>query len=129
MTTLDEQREAQRAHAKEITDRIAERQQQAEQARTEKEARSRRQAAAIANFALLVVNSGPGQPWESFQCDEIETVAELLESYGLTAGADKIRDEHSDGDDDPDDLHHDRYLLKAGYLVDVEDRVPDSGTE
>lgn len=126
MTTTDEQREAQREHAKRILDGITERQRQAEEARTEKEARSKRQAAGIAAFGLLVVNTGPGQPWESFQCDEIETVAELLRAFGLTGAAEKVLDEHSDGDDDPGDEHHDRFLVKAGMLVDLE--VPDSGS-
>lgn len=133
MTTTTEQHAADHSHAEEIArrqqehrERMAESLRKAEEARNDKEAKSRRQAVAIADLALLVVNTGPGSPWDAFQCDEIETLARLLEAHGLTGAAEKVRDEHSDGDDDPSDEHHDRYLVKAGLLVDVE--VPDSGS-
>lgn len=121
MTTPDEQHAADTAHAEDIArrqrehrERIAQNVREAEEARTAKEAATKAQAAAVAAFGLLVVNSGPGQPWEAFQCDEIETVAQLLDSFGLGACAQVVIDEHSDADDQVGDAHHDRWLLRHG---------------
>jgi hypothetical protein len=45
------------------------------------------------------------------RCQEAEAMADLLRSLGRDREADKFLYAHSDGDDEPDDLHHDRYLF------------------
>ena len=106
--------EAQRAHRQKVLDRIAAQQKEADRVRDAKRAQHVRETAAVAAFAVMCTQTGPGMPWEAFQCDEIEVVAELLRAYGMDAVAERVIAHHADADDQPEDWHHDQWVPIIG---------------
>lgn len=54
---------------------------------------------------------------ENLTCPEAMAFADMLTAYGRSASADALIEAHAWSDEDPEDEHHDRYLIlnkKAG---------------
>lgn len=47
-------------------------------------------------------------------CGEVEPLADIFRAMNANELADQIIEAHAHHDDDPDDMHHDLYLLHLG---------------